>query len=237
MLYIDDKLPRHPKIMKAGALLGGGDGPALALAMVVAGLAYAREYVTDGTLPDAFVERSMLVRAPFDVASSLVRAKLWHRIRGGYRIHDFHDWNKSAAEIKETRAKWRDKKAKQRRGGNGQYVAPEESPGDSHQDSRARVRSTTTTTTTKGDSTQGTGTCTVSVLTVASRRNFPQGQEKTPTFKQLLAMAHAEYREPLDEGEWAERIKVRLAWQHFDYPLPHEISAAMRAVAHVRRTA
>ena len=36
------------------------------------------------------------------------------RVRGGYRIHDFHDWNKTAGEIKEKRVKERERVRKYR---------------------------------------------------------------------------------------------------------------------------
>jgi len=120
VLYVDDKLPRHPKILRAGAMLGR-NGPAQALAMFLEGLSYAREHLTDGVIPDRFVASSLLVECPLDVAKVLVdrRIRLWHRIRGGYRIHDYHDWNRKAAEIREKREKERQKKARQRASQNG----------------------------------------------------------------------------------------------------------------------
>jgi hypothetical protein len=36
----------------------------------------------------------------------------------------------------------------------------------------------------------------------------------------------------MDDGEWCERIKRRLVALHLAYPLPHELTAAMRATAH-----
>jgi hypothetical protein len=57
----------------------------------------------------------VLVRCPKDVAKVLVdrRVRLWHRAHGGYRIHDFLQWNKPASEIKEMQEHERVKKAKQ----------------------------------------------------------------------------------------------------------------------------
>lgn len=120
MLYVDDKLPRHPKIFRAGAMLGK-NGAAQALAMFLDGLSYSRAHLTDGFIPDEFVASCALVDRQLVVAKVLVdrRVRLWHRVRGGYQIHDYHDWNRKASEIKEKREKERLKKAAQRAGGNG----------------------------------------------------------------------------------------------------------------------
>ena len=120
MLYVDDKLPRHPKIFRAGTMLGK-NGAAQALAMFLDGLSYAREHLTDGFIPDDFVASCALVERGLVVAKVLVdrRVRLWHRVRGGYQIHDYHDWNRKASEIKDKREKERQKKAAQRAGQNG----------------------------------------------------------------------------------------------------------------------
>jgi hypothetical protein len=133
VLYIDDRLPRHPKILKAGTMLGA-NGSALALALYLDGLSYARGQLTDGFIPDEFVASSVLVRCPLDVAKVLVdrRVRLWHRAHGGYRIHDFLQWNKTASEIKEKQEHERVKKARQRakkKPPSGD-VSPGMSPGD-----------------------------------------------------------------------------------------------------------
>jgi hypothetical protein len=120
VLYLDDHLPTHPKIFKAGARLGQ-DGPALALALFVAGLSYAREHLTDGFVPDQFVASCGLVQTPQSVARVLSSraVRLWHKTRGGYQIHDYHDWNQKASEVKEKREADRRRKAAQRAGKNG----------------------------------------------------------------------------------------------------------------------
>lgn len=253
MLYIDDKLPRHPKIMKAGALLGGGDGPARALAMFLDGLSYTRSYLTDGMVPDQFVAGSSLVREPLDVARVLAdrRVGLWHRVRGGYRFHDFHEWNKSAKEIKEIRKKWREKKAAQRRGGNGNYrsASADLSPGDAYRDSRARVRYARSLQPqpqvlgTPVPRSTDPGSSTAGVLTAAPRRNLHvvgTKPEKIPTHRILCAIARAELdRGAYDDGApwpdfsaWAEAVKRALVAQGFAYPAPHDLTKALEAVEH-----
>jgi len=137
MLFIDDKLTRHPKLLKAGARLGE-DGVARAFYLYLDGLSYAISHNTDGFVPDGFVNDSSSVRCRLDVARVLAdrRVNLWHRVRGGWRIHDFHDWNRTAKERNDFREKKRRQKQAER-----QRVAARQ-PGDvasvSPGDSRAR---------------------------------------------------------------------------------------------------
>jgi hypothetical protein len=232
MLYIDDRLPRHPKILKAGQLLGGGDGPARALAMFLDGLSYTRAYLTDGVVPDQFVAGSALVLEPAEVAKALARVRLWHRIRGGYRVHDFHDWNKSATEIKQIRADWRTKKAAQRHRDNGEFsresheMSRRDIQKDTHRDSRARVSTTTTTTPIPGH------TASRCIQTDAARRDFRQAAKNPPPHRVLCSMAKVErvMKPSIDYGEWADAVKRRLARQGYAYPQPHMITAALDAV-------
>jgi hypothetical protein len=115
VIYLDDRLPRHPKILKAGDQLGE-NGVAQALALVVAGLAYAVEHLTDGYIPKGFVRSCGVCSDTTSVAKVLCSrdVRLWHLVRGGYRIHDFHDWNRKASEVKDLRAKERERKRRQR---------------------------------------------------------------------------------------------------------------------------
>lgn len=57
-------------------------------------------------------------------------------------------------------------------------------------------------------------------------------QKKPAKFRHLCAMASDILRaEPtIDDFEWRERIKDRIVLQRFEYPQPHELSAAMDAV-------
>jgi hypothetical protein len=187
-------------------------------------------------VPDQFVSGSPLLRAPLDVARVLAdrRVGLWHRIRGGYRINDFHDWNKSKSEINEIRAKWREKKAAQRRNGSGEYegLSPGVSPGDVYRDSRARVRSTTTTSTRTTPRSRDPGLSTACVQTDAARRDFRHDAKNPPPHRVLCSMAKVErFMKPsIDYGEWAEAVKRRLARQGYAYPQPHMITAALDAV-------
>jgi general stress protein YciG len=105
---IDDEFARHPKVVQAGPL---------GMAMQVAGLCYCNQYLTDGFIPDAVVPgllsldglgmrmwKGEMIGGGEDaswqfVADDLEDADLWIRVDGGYRIHDYHDYQPSKAEV------------------------------------------------------------------------------------------------------------------------------------------
>ena len=115
-MYLTDDLPSHPKILRAGAKLGD-HGIDLALAVYIASIAYARKHATDGFIPRAFlIDRWGKKMANAITAKSI---GLFSRVRGGYQIHDFHDYNRTAKETKQIRAQTRDRVAKWRAKRNG----------------------------------------------------------------------------------------------------------------------
>jgi hypothetical protein len=107
-IRIDDRFPSHRKALAAGPY--GRD-------LYVCGLAYCSLHLTDGVIPRTvlgtivgppsnYVGRgvyawSNIVR---QTAELLVDVGLWEVVEGvGYRVHDYHAWNKSASEISELR--------------------------------------------------------------------------------------------------------------------------------------
>jgi hypothetical protein len=106
---IDDAFTDHPKIFAAGDHLGK-DGPALAVALFVIGVTWSNRVHSDGYLPSAVVKRFKHCSRPLDVAHALVKAKLWESADGGFKIHDFLDWNFSAREVNERREAERERK-------------------------------------------------------------------------------------------------------------------------------
>jgi hypothetical protein len=120
MLLIDDRLPTHPKILKAGQLLGNG-GVSQAFHMYVMGLAYARQNLTDGFIPDGFVLSCGAVSKSSLCAKALSARGigLWRKVHGGYQIHDFHRYNPKASDVKEKRERDRLRKQAERHGRNG----------------------------------------------------------------------------------------------------------------------
>jgi hypothetical protein len=120
MLYLDDRLPTHPKILKAGTLLGPG-GASRALHLYVLGLTYARIHLTDGFLPSSFISSCGVVSKSGFVANVLSARGigLWRKVKGGYVIHDYHDYNPKASTVKEKREIDRQRKARERAKRNG----------------------------------------------------------------------------------------------------------------------
>ena len=108
---IDDRFAEHPKLMAAGALAWGVWAEAMA---------YCNRNLTDGFIPVAVAEafggrwrtrvdgrvwqafvhcgdEMVAVDAEF-VASALVDAGLWHRVDGGYQVHDYADYQPTKAQ-------------------------------------------------------------------------------------------------------------------------------------------
>lgn len=105
---IDDQYARHPKILKAGPLAGW---------LHVASICYANQYLTDGFIPESVLETladfrgivisdaaGQTVVTPALIIAQLVAAHLWDRVEGGIQIHDFLEYNHSAAEIRAARS-------------------------------------------------------------------------------------------------------------------------------------
>src|SRR5215831_1543829 len=194
---LDHKMTAHPKIIAAAATLGGQTALARVIALVVDGLCYSDAFLTDGYIPRGVVAQSKVTPQPLVVAHALTTAKLWHRVNGGFRIHDYGDYNKSADEVKETQRKWREKKRRQRRNQQGEFslVSPDLSPVESH---RTRARGTgtgeqrTDRTSTNKPRTNDPGSSTDSGTTARSARGIHTFPTKKPTHRILCAMFNAE---------------------------------------------
>lgn len=94
-LRVDDNISHHGKLLRAGDVASW---------LYICGLAYCQRHATDGFIPEAAV--------PFlgcagwrPSVRKLLEVGLWEPAPGGYQVHDFLDWNDSAAERQEkTRA-------------------------------------------------------------------------------------------------------------------------------------
>lgn len=101
-LRIDDRVRTHPKIVKAG--------PAAAW-LWFCGVCYCREHLTDGFIQSGMVPTlAPGLTAVKKHVAALVNVGLWHSEQGGYRVHDFLDWNPSRAQVEEQRAQDRQRK-------------------------------------------------------------------------------------------------------------------------------
>lgn len=93
---VHDGLPEHPKILAAG-----GDAGWLWLCADC----YCSRQTTDGRIPKALVPRLSDREDPMRLAQILVDVGLWYDRGDHYEMHDYLEHNRSAAEVKELRAK------------------------------------------------------------------------------------------------------------------------------------
>jgi len=108
---LDDNVLHHDKTETAARRLGPR-GLALALGTVAFGLVYCNWKLTDGFLRTDVLERYGI---DLELRALMVEVGYWHQEADGYRIHDFHELNPSAAAVKARRAK--DRLRKQSRAG------------------------------------------------------------------------------------------------------------------------
>ena len=89
----------HDAAMQNAKIAALSDG---AFRLWVDGLCYCQVALTDGFIPATVVKRNAL-RAQF--VPELIRSKLpgraalWRPVRGGFRVHDYLDWNTGRDEI------------------------------------------------------------------------------------------------------------------------------------------
>src|SRR5207248_2618329 len=119
MVQLEHRLFYHDKISEAGKLIDKKNGRAIALGFYTAAIIYADSNLTDGVLSVAMLEGFTHVDKPLAVADALARVGLFERYNGGFRIHDFHDYNPSAKDIKEQREADRVRKQRERARKNG----------------------------------------------------------------------------------------------------------------------
>jgi hypothetical protein len=96
---LDDGFPDHPKLV--GLTMEQGY-------LWVLGINYCNRYLTDGNIPTgalAALHPTTPLARKRKAAQALVNAGLWDETPTGWAIHDFHDYQLSADEVKERRAK------------------------------------------------------------------------------------------------------------------------------------
>jgi hypothetical protein len=86
--------PRHPKLLRV---------PPAARWLLVAAACYCRERQTDGLLARDGIA-TLGVDKPWPLVAALVAAGLLEEVDGGYRVHDYAQWQETNAEIAERRA-------------------------------------------------------------------------------------------------------------------------------------
>ena len=111
-IKLDEGFLDHPKFLAAGPLAGY---------LAIAAIAWSRRNCTDGKIPEAQVERLVNLRGfahhmwqgeivgggddadALVLAEELVAVGLWKRVKDGYMIHDYLDWQDSAAKVRRER--------------------------------------------------------------------------------------------------------------------------------------
>ena len=98
-LRVESSFPNHRKIMMAGHLLGTGSmGRIIGLWSV--GACYSVANLTDGFVPRIVFLDARYDKKPSAVVDVMVQAGLLEAAEGGYLLHDFTQYNPSAAEVK-----------------------------------------------------------------------------------------------------------------------------------------
>jgi hypothetical protein len=122
-VVLESSVRTHRKMLKAG--------PA-ACWLWACGLGYCQEGMTDGHIPEAAVD-FLGVRDARPLAVVLEQVGLWDRVDDGWQVHDYHDHNKPAEEVR------RIMRARQDGGKlGGRPPKPYETLEDNHQGSRKR---------------------------------------------------------------------------------------------------
>jgi hypothetical protein len=123
-IKLDDNIIDHPKLYAAARHVGR-DGLARAFCVYVAGLSFSNRHLTDGFIPFGAVSSMKLDRKPTEIAEilSFSDVRLWEKVPGGYQIHDYHDVNPTSQEIKDKRARDRERKRHDRESKGGRNPA------------------------------------------------------------------------------------------------------------------
>lgn len=90
---VDDQVHGHPKFARAGLE---------AVGLWTLCLSYSAAYLTDGFVPTEIAQRyggKLVTR----LSKRLVGAELWEPCEGGWKMHDYHEHNPSAEEVKAKR--------------------------------------------------------------------------------------------------------------------------------------
>lgn len=97
-VYLDDKFPRHPKVMAAMML------QPLAPWLFVCGLAYCREHLNGGLMAKIVIPTLMPFYKP-KMHDALFTVNLWEASGEDWvQIHDYGGWNDTEDAQRENRA-------------------------------------------------------------------------------------------------------------------------------------
>lgn len=103
----DDHMDENPKVAATHDS---------AFRLYVTAILYSNRSLSDGFIPAPMVRRLSTVAKPDKDAAALVRLGLWEPVDGGYRIHDFHDFQPTKAQVLAEREATRQRVANWRAG-------------------------------------------------------------------------------------------------------------------------
>lgn len=126
---IESAVARHRKFQQAG--------PAAAW-LWICGLAYCQDSLTDGFIPLEALPY-LGVKAPTHSATRLMRAGLWDACEGGWRVHDYLNYQKSAAVMNNL---VEDRRVAGAAGGKASGVARRSQTTDTKQPAEANAKQT-----------------------------------------------------------------------------------------------
>lgn len=114
----DDRFTKHPKVRKAGKLLGGRYGLTRVVAFHHEATEYCNVHLTDGLLTREAIVEFDCDPNPIEVVNvlALKSVRLVQRVRGGWKLHDYHDYQPSKADVLEDRRKEAERKRRVRAG-------------------------------------------------------------------------------------------------------------------------
>ncbi len=128
-IRLDDQIAHHPKVLKVG----------LSAWLYVACIAFSQRFLTDGFVPDDAIKTLCGgVDKPVLHMRKLVTAGLLEKCSNGYQVHDYLDFNESAAAVKERREHDRRRKTSER---NPNGIQPESERNPAGVLARARASS------------------------------------------------------------------------------------------------
>lgn len=234
MIYLEEEIATHRKFVIAGAMNAHG-GLYAVLGLYVAGLGWSRRHATNGHVDDEYLQGPVTQKNHKTDAKKIAeilahpKVRLWHRVRGGYRIHDYLDHNESAAQLKQRRKLERLRKRRERERKRTQAV-PATHPTVTHsvrpdkvvtsmRTPRARGTTPTPTPTvrTYEEPAHGADGSLLRWRHTRSRGTDGVGHPKVAVLAALARHVIAQHPDELDDGELEELIKCAAARANLKY--------------------
>lgn len=128
---LDDMLPVHPKVR------GLSDS---AFRLYVSAICWSNCNQTDGHIPSAQLQYVSDVRRARYCADQLVQAGLWETDEGGWRIHDYLEYQPSSAKVKHERELKRQRQERWRAGVDASPLKAVDASQDASTDASSRAR-------------------------------------------------------------------------------------------------